>query len=53
MSNDLAFAAEFPAATREQWVALASRVLKGRPFESLTARTPDGIAIEPLYDAGT
>ncbi len=49
MSDDLAFAAEFPAATREQWVALASRVLKGRPFESLTARTPDGIAVEPLY----
>ena len=49
MSDDLAFAAEFPAATREQWVALASRVLKGRPFESLTARTTDGIAIEPLY----
>jgi methylmalonyl-CoA mutase len=49
MSDDLAFAVEFPAATREQWVALASRVLKGRPFESLTARTPDGIAIEPLH----
>jgi methylmalonyl-CoA mutase len=49
MSDDLAFAAEFPAATREQWVALASRVLKGRPFESLTARTSDGIAVEPLY----
>ncbi|MEN3375445.1 MAG: methylmalonyl-CoA mutase, partial [Hyphomicrobiales bacterium] len=38
-----------PAATREQWVALAARVLKGRPFESLTARTSDGLAIEPLY----
>jgi methylmalonyl-CoA mutase len=49
MSDDLTFAAEFPAATREQWVALASRVLKGRPFETLTARTSDGIAIEPLY----
>jgi len=49
MSDDLTFAAEFPAAAREQWVALASRVLKGRPFESLTAQTADGIAIAPLY----
>src|SRR5262249_13089976 len=49
MSDDLSFAAEFPAATREQWVALASRVLKGRPFESLTAQTADGLAISPLY----
>src|SRR5689334_7027024 len=49
MSDDLTFAAEFTAATREQWVALASRVLKGRPFETLTARTADGLAIEPLY----
>jgi methylmalonyl-CoA mutase len=49
MSDDLTFAAEFPAATREQWVALASRVLKGGPFESLTARSADGLAIAPLY----
>jgi methylmalonyl-CoA mutase len=49
MSDDLTFAAEFPAATREQWQELVARVLKGKPIESLTARTADGIAIEPLY----
>jgi methylmalonyl-CoA mutase len=49
MSDDLPLAAEFPAATHEQWVALASRVLKGKPLEALTSRTLDGIAIEPLY----
>src|SRR5262245_32150943 len=49
MSDDLTFAAEFPAATCQQWVRLASRVLKGRPIDSLTARTADGLAIEPLY----
>jgi len=49
MSDELPFAAEFPAATREQWVALASRVLKGRPFETLTARTADGLTVQPLY----
>jgi methylmalonyl-CoA mutase len=53
MSDDLPLAAEFPAATREQWVALASRVLQGRPLESLSARTADGIAIEPLYTGVT
>jgi len=49
MSDELTFAAEFPAATREQWVALASRVLKSKPIGSLTARTADGLAIAPLY----
>ncbi len=49
MSDDLIFTAEFPAATREQWVALAARVLKDRPFESLIARSADGLAIAPLY----
>jgi methylmalonyl-CoA mutase len=51
MSDPVEFklAAEFPAATREQWLALVDRVLKGRPFATLRARTTDGIPIEPLY----
>jgi methylmalonyl-CoA mutase len=49
MSDDLPLAAEFPAATREQWLALVARVLKGEPFDTLEARAADGIAIEPLY----
>ena len=47
--EELKLAAEFPAASREQWLALVDRVLKGRPFATLTARTADDIAIEPLY----
>ena len=47
--DDLALAAEFPTATRAQWLALVERVLKGAPLEKLTARTADGLAIEPLY----
>jgi methylmalonyl-CoA mutase len=47
--EELKLAAEFPAASREQWLALVDRVLKGRPFATLTARTADGIPIEPLY----
>ncbi len=49
MSDDLPLAAEFPAATREQWQGLVARVLKGKPFDTLVARTADGLAIEPLY----
>src|SRR6185503_16747991 len=49
-AEDLAFAAEFPAATREQWLKLVDGVLKGAPFDKrLVARTYDGLAIQPLY----
>jgi len=45
-----AFAAEFPAATREQWLGLVEGVLKGAPFDKrLVARTYDGLTIQPLY----
>jgi methylmalonyl-CoA mutase len=53
--QDLSFAAEFPAASREAWLKLVSGVLKGAPFERrLVSKTYDGLAIEPLYgrDAG-
>ncbi|HEV7981932.1 MAG TPA: methylmalonyl-CoA mutase family protein [Xanthobacteraceae bacterium] len=52
MSDDqeLSFAAEFPAASREAWLELVSGVLKGAPFERrLVSKTYDGLAIEPLY----
>ncbi len=49
-AEDLAFAAEFPAATREQWLKLVDGVLKGAPFDKrLVAKTYDGLAIQPLY----
>jgi len=53
-ADDLAFA-EFPSASREQWLTLVSGVLKGAPFEKrLVSKTYDGITIAPLYerDAG-
>jgi methylmalonyl-CoA mutase len=41
---------EFPPASREQWLALVSGVLKGAPFEQrLVSKSRDGIAIAPLY----
>ena len=45
----LPLAAEFPAATREDWLKLVTAALKGAPFEKLTSRTYDDLRIEPLY----
>src|SRR5215218_3731549 len=48
--DDLTLAAEFPPATREQWLTLVEGVLKGADFEKkLVSRTYDGLRIEPLY----
>ena len=48
--DDLTLAAEFPPATREQWLELVEAVLKGADFEKkLVSRTYDGLRIEPLY----
>src|ERR1043166_3003807 len=49
-SEELAFASEFPAATREAGLKLVDGVLKGAPFEKrLISRTYDGLTIQPLY----
>ncbi len=43
-------AAGFPAPTREAWLALVGKALNGADFDKmLTARTADGIRIEPIY----
>ena len=45
--DDLSLAADFPQATREQWLKLVEGVLKGADFEKkLVSRTHDGIAIQ-------
>ena len=49
-TDELPLAAEFPPATREQWLKLVDGVLKGAPFDrKLVAKTYDGLRIEPLY----
>jgi methylmalonyl-CoA mutase len=49
-ADDLTLAAEFPAASYEQWRALVEGVLKGARFEErLQSRSADGLVIEPLY----
>src|SRR5215831_8057130 len=50
MSDDLPLGAEFPAATREQWLKLVDGALKGAPFaKRLVSRTYDDLPVEPLY----
>jgi methylmalonyl-CoA mutase len=50
-ASDLTFA-EFPKASREQWLALVSGAIKGAPFEKrLVSKSYDGIAIGPLYES--
>jgi methylmalonyl-CoA mutase len=47
---NLSLAASFPPATREAWVALVEKAIKGADFEKrLVSRTLDGLRIEPLY----
>lgn len=48
--TDLKLAAEFPPATREDWLALVDKALKGAPFERLESKTYDHLTIEPLYE---
>jgi methylmalonyl-CoA mutase len=56
-SGEFALAAEFPAATREQWQRLVARVLGvagdpgDAPERALATVTADGIEIAPLYVA--
>ncbi len=49
VTDDLRLAADFPQATRDDWRKLVDGVLKGAPFEKLTAKTYDGLKIEPIY----
>src|SRR6266566_3624234 len=49
--EELSLAAEFPPASRAEWLALVAAAIKGAPFEQvLVGRTYDGVRIEPLYD---
>ncbi|HXM31229.1 MAG TPA: methylmalonyl-CoA mutase subunit beta [Xanthobacteraceae bacterium] len=48
--TELPLAAEFPPASREEWLALVEKSLQGAPFDKkLVSKTYDGIRIEPLY----
>jgi len=42
---------EFPKASLTDWQKLAAAELKGKPADSLTWQTPEGIPVKPLYTA--
>jgi methylmalonyl-CoA mutase len=43
-------AADFEPASREEWLALVDKAIKGADFEKkLVSRTADGLRIEPIY----
>ena len=42
---------KFPKQALDDWRELAARECKGKPVESLTWKTPEGIAVKPLYTA--
>lgn len=49
--SDPKLAAEFPPATREDWLKLVEKTLKGAAFDKkLVAKTYDGLKLQPLYE---
>jgi methylmalonyl-CoA mutase len=52
-ATDLPLASDFPQASYDDWRKLVDEVLKGAPFERLTAKTYDGLKIEPIYRRAT
>jgi methylmalonyl-CoA mutase len=49
VTEDLPLAADFAAATYDDWRKLVKGVLKGAPFEKLVSRSYDALPIEPIY----
>jgi len=46
----LALGGEFPAPSRDQWLGLVDKALKGAPFDKkLVTRLYEGIAVQPIY----
>ncbi len=48
--NKINIAREFPKQNFEIWKEKVIRDLKGKPFDSLTTETYEGITLSPLYD---
>ncbi len=49
--SELKLAAEFPAVSREDWLKLVEKTLKGTDFDKkLVGKTYDGLKIQPLYE---
>ena len=51
MTKYTSTAPEFKTVSLDDWQAAAAQSLKGKPLDSLTWHTPEGIAVKPLYTA--
>ncbi|MFA5950705.1 MAG: methylmalonyl-CoA mutase subunit beta [Hyphomicrobium sp.] len=52
-AHEVKLAADFEAASREQWLALVDKAIKGADFEKkLISKTEDGLRVEPIYVRG-
>jgi len=52
-AHEVKLAADFEAASREQWLALVDKAIKGADFEKkLVSKTEDGLRVEPIYVRG-
>jgi methylmalonyl-CoA mutase len=51
MTKYTSTAPEFKTVSLDDWQVAAAQSLKGKPLESLTWHTPEGIAVKPLYTA--
>ena len=50
MSEALRITETFPGYSREDWVAVVEKALKGQPLTRISAKTVDGIDINPIYE---
>jgi methylmalonyl-CoA mutase len=48
-TQTVSLGADFPPASREDWLKLVEAALKGAPVEKLSARTYDDLRLQPLY----
>jgi methylmalonyl-CoA mutase len=53
MDAQIDLAEGFPAATRDAWLGLVAKTLKGAGVETLDQTTADGLTVHALYDAET
>src|SRR5258708_7526954 len=48
-TDEFRLAADFAAATYDDWRKLVDGALKGAPFDKLVGKTSDGLKIDPIY----
>ncbi len=52
LADTISLADRFPAPSRDAWIALVEKTLKGGSVDSLNSKTRDGLAVQGLYRDG-